>query len=249
MPPETKIGTILANTPKGVLVAAIDNQTYLVDDAKLVGHCSLPGLPVASQEDGTLRVFARHAFDLPTELLDSQLLTDALHQVGFEHPCSLLSYLSEQYSEQAPQRAYDLECARVLEGLGDGRYRLAANWHSAYLRERQLAAISTLPAAPAAARHVGVLRHLGVRTETGARAVLLDTAAGHVVLPTEDLHIAEGRAAEALLGDAGWRLRLVFNECEVRESVAAAIEIFARESARRWLVLPIRNQDLLLQAA
>ncbi len=250
MTPETKIGTVLANVPKGVLVAAIDDRTYLVDEAQLVGHCPLPGLPVASQADGTLRVFARPTFELPVELIDAQLLADALLQVSLEHPCSLLVYLSEQYAEQAPQRAYVLECAGVLVGLGDGRYRLAANWMEAYQRERQRAAISALPAAPAASQYVGVIRQLGVRTVTGNRAVLMDTAAGHVVLPTEDSHIAEGQAAEALLGDTGWRLRLVFNEREVRERVAAAIEVFANESTKRWLVLPIREQQaLLLQAA
>lgn len=248
MTPETKIGTILANTPKGVLVAALDNKTYLVDDLQLVGHCSLPGLPVASRDAG-VRVFARPTFDLPTELIDAQLLADALHQARLEHPCTLLAYLAEQYAEQAPQRAYALECARVLVGFGDGRYRLAPNWRTAYLRERQLAALSTLPAAPAGNKHVGVLRQLGVRNAAGERAVLLDTAAGHVVLATEDSHIAEGQVAEAVPGDRGWRLLRVFNEAAIREQVAAAIEVFARESRSRWLVLPIREQDLLLQAA
>ena len=248
MTPETKIGTILANTPSGVLVAALNNKTYMVDHAQLVGYCSLPGLPVASQGD-SVRVFARPTVDLQAELIDAQLLADALHQVRLEHPCTLLAYLAEQYAEQAPPRAYALECARVLVGLGDGRYRLSPNWRAAYLRERQLAALSTLPAAPAANRHAGVLRQLGVRNAAGERAVLLDTAAGHVVLATADSHIVEGQVAEAVPGDRGWRLLRVFNEAAIREQVAAAIEVFARESAKRWCILPIREHDLLLQAA
>lgn len=127
-----RIGTVLANLPDGILIADIDGAVYRIDEGRVYGNRSLPGSRLAIEADGRVRLYGAYLEELPSEMVDVQLLDDVLHGQCFAHPGIGDEYLPIQYAEEAVIRAEQLVAAGVLLELECGKFVFASEWEQAY---------------------------------------------------------------------------------------------------------------------
>lgn len=227
----------ISRTKRGILiVAGVHDCT---DDWPDSPDAS-PGDIVALSPRGVVHAYTTRDGQIPKEALDTQILDEAAYVGrvnGLQVNSEPFSHFAAAYRSQAAFRASELIAAGVIYHAPDGSAGLVGGlqstvWKDAYALERWHAGkSSTLPDAPPADRHQGIVREVGVQSDDLKRGIALDTPHGNVVIETLITKVAVGKVVEFYRHQGVWRMSAPLDD--VAQQITSAVEELRQRTADR----------------